>query len=211
MRHPVVLVGIPITCILVRTVPAVGALTVGRSKRCDLVVAHPSVSRHHAELSVRGEFVRVTDLGSTNGTFVDEERVANVADVLLGRHIRFGSVEFVSASREKDIRELAPVQEADNTPLLGRTQTAKPTTDGLSDAQRRVFDFLVDGLSEKRIAARLGISQCTVHNHISAIYRAFEVHSRSELLVRVLSRREVQSNSDLIRVHSRPGAMRSSH
>jgi DNA-binding CsgD family transcriptional regulator len=58
--------------------------------------------------------------------------------------------------------------------------------DSLTPAQRRVFTYLVDGIVEKRIAALLGLSRHTVHNHVRAIYRAFEVQSRPELLARLV-------------------------
>jgi transcriptional regulator with PAS, ATPase and Fis domain len=49
-------------------------LTVGRSKRCDLVIDHPSVSREHA-IFHGGPAVAIEDLGSTNGTTVGGARV----------------------------------------------------------------------------------------------------------------------------------------
>jgi pSer/pThr/pTyr-binding forkhead associated (FHA) protein len=56
--------------------PAAGVATVGRSSRCDVVVADPSVSRRHLELrAVDGGWLAV-DLGSTNGTWRSGRRVA---------------------------------------------------------------------------------------------------------------------------------------
>lgn len=55
---------------------AEGRLSVGRSRRCDLVVDHPSVSKEHARLEVSAERVTVEDLGSTNGTFVNSRKLA---------------------------------------------------------------------------------------------------------------------------------------
>jgi len=46
--------------------PARGEIEIGRSTSCDLVVEHPSVSRHH--VSLRLSPLSVTDLGSRNGT-----------------------------------------------------------------------------------------------------------------------------------------------
>ncbi|MCA1686518.1 MAG: FHA domain-containing protein, partial [Planctomycetia bacterium] len=57
---------------------------IGGDPDCDLVVDVPSVSRHHCRLSRRrdGSFV-VEDLGSTNGTFVNGQRIAS--ETLVGR------------------------------------------------------------------------------------------------------------------------------
>jgi pSer/pThr/pTyr-binding forkhead associated (FHA) protein len=50
-------------------------LLVGRHPACDVVVADPSVSRRHAQLTFRDGVWILQDLGSTNGTTVNGERV----------------------------------------------------------------------------------------------------------------------------------------
>jgi hypothetical protein len=50
---------------------------VGRSQRCDYVLADPNVSRRHFELQLRGADWYLTDLGSTNGVTVNGKRVAS--------------------------------------------------------------------------------------------------------------------------------------
>jgi len=52
----------------------------------------------------------------------------------------------------------------------------------LTARQREVLESLLRGLSEKEIAGTLMISRHTVHNHVKALYGAFDVCSRSELL-----------------------------
>src|SRR5688572_23913252 len=48
---------------------------VGRASECDVVLLEGMVSRHHARFRVTGDTLMVEDLGSTNGTFVNGERV----------------------------------------------------------------------------------------------------------------------------------------
>ncbi|MFI4898527.1 MAG: helix-turn-helix transcriptional regulator, partial [Phycisphaerales bacterium JB059] len=52
----------------------------------------------------------------------------------------------------------------------------------LTPRQREVLDLLLDGDAEKQIAKTLGISRPTVHEHVTALYRHFEVSSRAELI-----------------------------
>lgn len=52
----------------------------------------------------------------------------------------------------------------------------------LSPRQRETLDILLCGHSEKQIAAKLSRSVHTVHTHVKAIYRAFDVSTRAELL-----------------------------
>jgi adenylate cyclase len=68
-------------------------LVVGRAVDCDLPVLDPTISRHHAELQATESGLRVRDLGSTNGTCVDGERVG-AALVPPGARITFGKVDF---------------------------------------------------------------------------------------------------------------------
>jgi DNA-binding NtrC family response regulator len=66
-----------------------GALRVGSSPNCDLQLSDETVSRLHFELrATDGRFV-LTDLGSTNGTFVDGVRVM-VAQIASGAIVRCG-------------------------------------------------------------------------------------------------------------------------
>jgi hypothetical protein len=51
---------------------------VGRSPHCDVVIAHPSVSRRHARLTVTAAGCVVTDLSSLHGTWKNGQRVTSV-------------------------------------------------------------------------------------------------------------------------------------
>src|SRR3990172_9106275 len=67
-------------------------VNIGRVESNDLVLNHPSVSRHHARLTVLpGETTLLIDLGSLNGTFVNgqqiqEHRLADQDRVTIGMY-----------------------------------------------------------------------------------------------------------------------------
>jgi pSer/pThr/pTyr-binding forkhead associated (FHA) protein len=68
----------------------VPVVNVGRADYNDIVLAEPSVSTTHAKLQRRDDIWVLTDLGSTNGTYVEGEPVTGTA--LAGTTIRFGDV-----------------------------------------------------------------------------------------------------------------------
>jgi DNA-binding CsgD family transcriptional regulator len=61
------------------------------------------------------------------------------------------------------------------------------TTIRLSPRQREVLSGLLAGDSVKQVALRLGISRFTTQDHVSDLYRIYQVHSRGELLARFVS------------------------
>ncbi len=57
----------------------------------------------------------------------------------------------------------------------------------------RTLRGLLDGLSEKEIAADRGMPRQAIHHHVRTIYRIFGVHSRSELLAKWIDRQAVEA------------------
>jgi diguanylate cyclase (GGDEF)-like protein len=63
---------------------------VGRSSTNDLFIDQESISRHHVRISFDEGFYWVSDLGSTNGTYVNDERVRALQRLADGDQIRVG-------------------------------------------------------------------------------------------------------------------------
>ncbi len=59
------------------------AVVVGRDPECDFVIDSPKISGRHCQLRFAGDRVELTDLGSSNGTFVGEERARLQGPVML--------------------------------------------------------------------------------------------------------------------------------
>ena len=76
------------------SVPVVGDLVVGREAGCDLVLDSGTVSGKHARLSIQAGEVWLEDLDSTNGTFVNESKLADRVQLRNGDRVRFDIVEF---------------------------------------------------------------------------------------------------------------------
>jgi hypothetical protein len=66
--------------------------TVGRVSDNMFEIPEASVSSHHAEIHLRGNDVLIKDLGSTNGTFINGEKISE-ATLKSGQILRVGMVE----------------------------------------------------------------------------------------------------------------------
>lgn len=162
-----------------------GEFVVGRSKRAQIVIADATVSRRHATIVSADDSLTVEDLGSANGTFVNDGRIERSA-LRVGDHVRFGAVICaVSASPFLFQR----VSETESTYEIPLTAADTKQMEGLTAAQEEIVELILKGRSEPEIAKRLGKSRHTIHAHLKIIYRRFDVHSRAELIVEVLKRR----------------------
>jgi pSer/pThr/pTyr-binding forkhead associated (FHA) protein len=72
--------------------------TMGRAPSADFVLHAPLVSRVHCRLEASGDSLTVVDLASTNGTYVNGERIDRVR-LKKGDRLRVGRVEFLVAQQ----------------------------------------------------------------------------------------------------------------
>lgn len=77
-----------------RSFPLRDGMTIGRARDCDVFVESQEISRQHARLRLRPESVMVEDLASTNGTFVNDERITT-ASLEPGDELRLDTIRFV--------------------------------------------------------------------------------------------------------------------
>ena len=69
---------------------------VGRRQDCDLCIPLQVVSRRHCEFNLDGGRLRLRDLDSRNGTFVNGGRIADEVDVNPGDKIQIGPLDFIA-------------------------------------------------------------------------------------------------------------------
>lgn len=75
--------------------------TVGRAPRADFIVDAALVSRLHCRITASDHNLEVVDLKSTNGTYVNDRRVAR-AQLKAGDRLRVGRVELVVDRKKAD-------------------------------------------------------------------------------------------------------------
>jgi hypothetical protein len=70
-------------------------ISLGRGEDNDIVIPHASVSRVHARLARRNGAFELTDLNSTNGSYVNGAPVSGTVPVANGSEVRFGDIRFL--------------------------------------------------------------------------------------------------------------------
>ncbi len=70
-------------------------ITVGSDKGNGLVISHGTVSRRHAIIRRSADRFELSDLNSTNGTFVNEHRIYGPVSIKDRDQLRFGAIRFV--------------------------------------------------------------------------------------------------------------------
>ncbi|HET7469176.1 MAG TPA: FHA domain-containing protein [Gemmatimonadales bacterium] len=101
----------------------VPVVNIGRADFNDVVISDPSVSTSHAKLQRRDDIWMLSDLGSTNGTFVEGERLSGEVPLGPGTTVKFGEVAVLFEPLDANV----PVRRSSGT----QVQTATiPRADG---------------------------------------------------------------------------------
>ncbi len=97
-------------------------ITVGRSSDAEMVLVEDMVSRYHSRISSRSGVLTIVDLGSTNGTFVNGERVGkNPVELKEGDRILIGTSVLKIIAIEETQTEMEESQERDAGPNSRRS------------------------------------------------------------------------------------------
>jgi pSer/pThr/pTyr-binding forkhead associated (FHA) protein len=108
---------------------------IGRGDYNDVVIADPSVSTMHAKLQRREAVWILTDLGSTNGTFVEGERLTGEMPLSPGTTIKFGDVAALFEPLDESLQPAA----SDRTRMMGRiVAPGSPSSQPVSAAEPAV-------------------------------------------------------------------------
>ncbi|MGE5124691.1 MAG: EAL domain-containing protein [Betaproteobacteria bacterium] len=113
---------------------------IGRRQGLELVLPASAVSKAHAEIYARGPGLRVRDLGSTNGTFLNQGRVEDAA-LAEGDILHFADFEF-RLGRSESV-EAPPAAEEPTTAALRKAELPHRLAAGTRELRELLRDELV--------------------------------------------------------------------
>jgi pSer/pThr/pTyr-binding forkhead associated (FHA) protein len=133
----------------------VPVVNIGRGDYNDVVIGDPSVSTMHAKLQRREAIWILTDLGSTNGTFVEGERLTGEVPLSPGTTLRFGDVSALF----EPLDETVPAGRSNRTKMMPRIEAeppraAAPPTPKIEDAEPPPAERAPAGQAEPAAAAQ---------------------------------------------------------
>ncbi len=190
-------------------VPRGSSIVVGRTGDSDFVLDDAAASRQHMEISGRDDGYFWRDLDSTNGVFINEEKLSS-GELKSGDRIRIGSTVLLFEVDSDEGKTLLPTDDSDGArerilETLGRSEVGgeRPEADVLLEAVHAVMNdiasnyepcSLVDRILEttmKAIDAQRGaiffagpkgddLLPCPVCNHVHVIEEGTLKHAGSE-------------------------------
>jgi pSer/pThr/pTyr-binding forkhead associated (FHA) protein len=115
--------------------------TVGRVEDNTFQISEPSISSHHCEILLKGTDVLVRDLGSTNGSFINGEKITE-AVLKPNQILRLGQIEL----RLEPETVTGPAKKVDQTMVMQRGVSLTELEQG---ARTAGFDTAGAGFSKK--------------------------------------------------------------
>src|SRR5688572_32009585 len=99
-------------------------IIIGRDSKVDVVIPSPVVSQRHARLMQEGEGYVLEDLGSSNGTYLNGQRLVGRHPLKSGDQIRLGSAitisyEAAQSSAETIVRSASPIAYSGSQTVIG--------------------------------------------------------------------------------------------
>lgn len=142
--------------------PEAGEIVIGRSSELDMVLVEDMVSRRHAKISVHNGDIYLEDLGSTNGSFVNGEKITRTK-LAEGDRILIGTsiIKVVASDGTSSVQDAQAKMDA---AASARPSAAKTMTGSIAEVA------LPDLLQLFSASKKTGVLQITTMTDVGSIY-----------------------------------------
>lgn len=190
---------------------ASGTVRLGRAHDCDIVLEHPSVSRHHASITFVLDRPRIEDAGSRHGTLLNGQRVEAPAPLKHGDRIGLGALTLTVS----DQRQSRAQRETLQVPVLDAATAARtlrdlPTTGEHNPASTMVSEIqlLVDAGEAARAASLVaGLLKNWGAQPIGSAIDEGALRRGSTAILRAVTPDRPEWIDALVRIHHRRGVL----
>ena len=105
--------------------PLQSTVVIGRQSECEIPIPSEEVSRRHAELRVTPDGVMVEDLGSSNGTYINDRRITRQL-MKAGDELRLDTIRFLLLAPGQEMGQAARQE----SPAVAVSAASKPAIGG---------------------------------------------------------------------------------
>lgn len=145
--------------------PDEGEIVIGRSSELDMVLVEDMVSRRHAKISVENGDIFLEDLGSTNGSFVNGEKISRTK-LAEGDRILIGTsiIKVVASDGSSSVQDAKAKMDA-------AASSARPATSAASTMTGSIAEVALPDLLQLFSASKkTGVLQITTETDVGSIY-----------------------------------------
>lgn len=137
------------------------SFVIGRSQKCDVIIPEEGLSRQHCLVEVSDGVIYVTDLGSANGVFIDENKIPpnQKTRYFTTSKLTCGTAEIVEFTF-RETQDLLQLQEVAEPPLREAASRPRPTPSrkkGTSSDFDKTMSSLHPGVRGFLLLALIGV------------------------------------------------------
>ena len=130
----------------------------GRDQNLAMTIRGPSISRNHAKLELIGNAIYISDLQSSNGTFVNRERISSTTQLNHGDVIHLGVTEMRIIDKSRQAGDaIIEEDDSDHTAVMSMTSLSNKFPSGIQELERliqtkavaMVFQPIIDAKSKQ--------------------------------------------------------------
>jgi pSer/pThr/pTyr-binding forkhead associated (FHA) protein len=134
--------------------------TIGREDQCDIVLADSEVSREHTKLYIIDKQVQVKDMGSTNGTYLNNKRLEKITPIAPNDQLIIGpnlfKLESVANADEQEVEltcvlSVAQLRELADQPIPERPKGETTIDSPMDETMSGNRNDLMAGIYNKKI------------------------------------------------------------